>query len=140
MPGRLRTGDVLLLAAVLLLAVASAHRIQAAADTRHREAADRAVFTRYVAEFPGHFVRLTVTRVGGVDVACARHRPTVSRPADFRLCAHLRHDTHGPRVVAAYATVLRGGRSGVMHRCGRRALHRAECRPRTGPFARGARA
>jgi hypothetical protein len=131
-----RTGDVLLVAAVLLLAVASAHRIQARAEQRHHEAVARGTFARYVAGFPGHFVRLTVTPLGSVDLACARHRPTVWRVADFRLCARVRQQ----RVISAYATGLRGAHSGVRHRCEGAALRRARCRPRTGPFAPRARA
>jgi hypothetical protein len=134
---RLLIADVLLAAGVLLLAIASVHRITAAAADRHRVAVARRAFTAYVAGTPGHFVRLEVTPAGALDLACARHRAKPWVPADFKLCARVRHQAGRARVTVAYATGLTGPQRDVRHRCAGDLLARARCRPATGPFASG---
>lgn len=136
MRARRRTADVLLVAAMLLLAVAAVHRIRAASAEHRRRVADERTFARYVAGYPGQFVRLRVTAISGYDLTCARHRRTPSRPADFQLCARVPHGARDPQVASANVVGLRGAQLGVRHRCAGAPLRRARCRPRTGPFAR----
>jgi hypothetical protein len=84
-----RPGTVLLVAAVVLLGLAAAHRVTAPSSPRVM--ADRAAFARYVASRPGRFGPVRVTR-HKADLVCAVH----VHPR-YRLCGsvHRRPDGVG---------------------------------------------
>jgi hypothetical protein len=86
MPRKPRLGDILLTAAVLLLAAASANQLEAAADARERHADDRAAFARSARERPGGLGRLRVVRRANADLVCGR-----VRPSGGWICTRVRH-------------------------------------------------
>jgi hypothetical protein len=83
----LRPGTVWLVAAVVLLGLAAAHRVSAPASPRVMS--DRAAFARYVAGRPGHFGPVHVTR-HTADLVCAVH----VHPR-YRLCGSVHRGANG---------------------------------------------